>query len=116
METPDLVKRVRELTEPYDNCPLECDGLTRVLHTVLVQNKIPHHVLVGTVRLGEERFDLHFWIQLPNKYVVDYRAQMWLGDKAQHGVFLPSETTYCGKTVRLEVLPDFLLRALTEGC
>ena len=111
-----VIKQVRQLTAPYDLCMLECDGLTRVLHSVLVENRIPHETMVGTVRLGKKAFDPHFWIRLPDGYVVDYRARMWLGDKASHGVFRPGKTRYDGKPVELGLLPKFLFDVLTAGC
>jgi len=111
-----LVQRVRELTVPYDSCPLECDGLTRVLHTVLATHLIPHEVVIGTIRLGKKVFEPHFWIQLPDGYIVDYRARMWLGPNAPHGVFRRSNARYSGRPVLLEVLPKFLFEVLTTGC
>lgn len=40
---------LKELLSQYDSCPLECDGLTRVLHTVLEREGIEHTCFVGTV-------------------------------------------------------------------
>lgn len=111
-----LVQHVRQLTAKYDSCPLECDGLTRVLHTVLTNHGIPHQTVLGTIQLGEQMFEPHFWIKLPNSYIVDYRARMWLGPEAPHGVFRRSNAKYAGRPIRLEILPDFLFKILALGC
>lgn len=78
---------------PVDAYPLECDGLTRVISTLLTREAITHAVRVGTVEIdGAGRIPLHWWIELPESIVIDYRARMWLGDTPQtpHGVFKPS--------------------------
>lgn len=102
----------------YDACALECDGLTRVLHTVLTRRAEPHTVKIGRItntRTGAT-FSPHFWIELPTGQVVDYRAKMWLGQDAPHGIFTPTDTnvTYEGEPVELEPLPDSLFQILTE--
>lgn len=75
-----------------------------------------HSVMLGTVKLSVDKFTPHYWISLPNKHVVDYRARMWLGEEAQHGVFLPVKTKYVGKEIAMLVLSDFLFYALVDGC
>lgn len=110
------IQHIRQLTAKYDSCPLECDGLTRVLHTVLTDHDISHQTMLGTIWLGERVFDPHFWIKLPNGYIVDYRARMWLGPEAPHGVFRRSNVKYDGRSILLEILPDFLFKILTTGC
>jgi len=110
----DLAERVRKLTTPYDNCALECDGLSRVLHTVLVKEGIEHRFLTGIAMWGCDIICPHWWIELPDGWVVDYRMRMWLGERAPHGVFQPDdETTYAAEAEAEGVLPDFLFRLLT---
>lgn len=110
--------KVRKLTEPYDDVDsLECDGMTRVLHTVLTRNKVPHKVMGGSVTFGEQFFEPHFWIEISGGIVVDYRIRMWFGRSAPHGVFNPKAEgiEYEGRPVHLGVLPDFLFGILTGG-
>lgn len=103
----------------YDVCALECDGLTRVLHTVLARRREPHVVKVGAITnsLTGCGFAPHWWIELPDGQVVDYRARMWLGPTAPHGIFEPATTRviYEGEPVEVDVLPDFLFQILTGG-
>jgi len=90
-----LEGRVESLTAKYDKLRLECDGLTRVLNYVLMDNKIKHTVYTGHVdyKGGKNHIPMHFWIELGDGRVVDYRLRMWLGKKRDvpHGVFKPSD-------------------------
>lgn len=111
---------LKELTSRYEHCALECDGLTRVLHTVLSQEGIEHTCMVGSVVLTESNTGsvLHFWIVLPNGDYIDYRARMWLGDRADvpHGIFNPVDypkVTYSGSPVQLEILSPSVFTILT---
>jgi hypothetical protein len=102
----------------YDTCNLECDGLTRVLHTVLTRQTVAHTVKIGRIENTQTgvSFEPHFWIELPTGQIVDYRARMWLGQDAPHGIFNPADTpiTYDGEPVELEPLSDSLFKILTE--
>lgn len=82
------------LLDEYDSLFLECDGLTRVLNYVLHQQGIGHEVRVGRITHSTtgKTFTPHLWIEVPvggAVAIVDYRARMWLGDRADvpHGVF-----------------------------
>jgi hypothetical protein len=87
-----LEGKVESLTAKYDKLPLECDGLTRVLSYVLKENGIKHSVYDGSVRYKEEGIPWHFWIELNDGRVVDYRLRMWIRDRsAPHGVFKPNK-------------------------
>ncbi|MFN9475141.1 hypothetical protein [Acidovorax sp.] len=80
------------LLSRLDPLPLECDGMTRVLSTLLARDEIPHHVVVGSLTVnGAGSIDLHWWIELLDGRVCDLRARMWLGteDRVPHGCFLP---------------------------
>lgn len=75
-----------------DGLPLECDGLSRVISTLLQRDKIPHRVLAGSLTIeGEGSIPYHWWIVFPDGSLCDYRARMWLGDATTipHGVFVP---------------------------
>ncbi len=108
-----------ELLAEYVNAPLECDGLTRVLHTVLHQEGIEHSCMVGSLTYVDrnEGAPLHFWITLPDGRFIDFRAHMWLGDSAgiPHGIFDPAnfpQVVYRGEVVNLEILPQKLFDVL----
>lgn len=80
---------IESILAPYADLRLECDGLTRVLDYVLGQRCIKHSVMAGRVAMGQAAIPLHFWIELGDWRLVDYRARMWLGNGADvpHGVF-----------------------------
>lgn len=107
------------LLEPYSKAPLECDGFTRIAHSVLTEAGIPHSCMCG--RLASTSRDaeipLHFWIQLDDGRVIDYRARMWLGEDAAvpHGIFKADEYpiwSYQGAEVNLPVLSPTLIQFL----
>ena len=104
---------LKVLLGKYDKCQLECDGLTRVLHTILTIVSQPHTVKVGAIKLGKAEMAPHFWIELPDGRIVDYRARMWLGSKAPHGIFKQSKVVYDGAPVDMEILDDYMFKLLT---
>jgi hypothetical protein len=111
---------MHELLEKYDACGLECDGLTRVLTTVLQEHSIPHVCVVGTLTYTgtNEGAPVHFWIDLPSGERIDYRARMWLGERPDvpHGIFDPADfpgVTYQGHPIPLEPLAPALFAVLT---
>jgi hypothetical protein len=113
--------QIERLIRGYDGCCLECDGMTRVIHTVLEENGIRHKVYRGSVTDvdTDDVIPLHFWIVLPNKHIIDYRAQMWLGSFAPHGIFDPEDEysyEYDGRPVRMKVLDPRIFQMLTGGC
>lgn len=77
-----------------DDCPLECDGLTRVISLILSMAGIEHEVFVGKVEMdGSSRsVQPHLWIMLSDNTMIDFRIRMWLGDHVEvpHGHFDPS--------------------------
>lgn len=113
---------MKELLGSYDSCKLECDGLTRVLTTVLQREGIEHTCMVGSIQHTGRDVGMspHFWIELPDMRLIDYRAQMWLGDSPDipHGIFIPAEfplIVYEGQRVIIEPLPQFLFDILTTS-
>jgi hypothetical protein len=111
---------MKELIAKYVDCALECDGLTRVITTVLKEHSIPHTCMVGTLTLTGTNTGapVHFWIDLPDGQRVDYRARMWLGERPDvpHGIFNPADfpgVTYKGEAVPLEPLSPTLFAVLT---
>ena len=107
--------KIEKLTSEYDHLPLECDGMTRVLHYVLEKANIKHKVMYGTIWLGKKMFEPHFWIELQDKRIVDYRARMWMGEKAAHGVFKLKDhplMKYKGRAIQMDV-NDMIFKILT---
>lgn len=115
-----LKERIKQLLDPYDNSQTECDGMTRICHTVLTQHNIKHQTMIGILILHNKHINPHFWIDLPNGERIDYRAKMWLiGENIPHGVFLPqdfSDVVYTGEPIELDVLPPVLFELLTLKC
>lgn len=115
-----LTHKVQQLLDPYDSSHTECDGMTRICHTVLTQLGIEHQPMVGTLAVltRKQLIPLHLWIDLPNGYKIDYRARMWLGDEkgVPHGVFHPQHfpvIVYTGAPIQLQPLPPVLFEILT---
>lgn len=86
---------------PLSALPLECDGLTRVISTLLAREDIDHRVMIGTLSIeGTGRTPMHWWIELAQGELIDFRARMWLGseDSIPHGVFnKPEHAFYSGQ-------------------
>ncbi len=110
---------IKKLLDPYSESPTECDGMTRICHTILTQHNISHQTYMGTLTLEGEEVEPHFWIDLPSGSRIDYRARMWLGNDTNaipHGVFQPTDfpdVIYQGEPVELELLPPVLLTIMT---
>ena len=105
-----LEGKVQSLTAKYDKLPLECDGLTRVLDYILTQNKVKHKVYSGSVEYRDTHIPLHFWIELSDGKVVDYRLRMWMKPMGvPHGVFKlkdhPDLKYMKGATVNFKMTP-----------
>ena len=78
--------------QPLDGLRLECDGMTRVIAALLTREGICHLVCRGRLEIdGEGMTPRHWWIELGDGLICDWRARMWLGDgqAVPHGVFIP---------------------------
>lgn len=84
-----------------DAAQVECDGMTRIIAHLLDKNGIQHVVAGGLLKdlqrirdplvAPDEKCGVnHWWIELGFDYIVDFRARMWMGPEAEHGVFIPS--------------------------
>ena len=85
-------KRLHHWLSPLDATPLECDGLSRAISILLQRERINHHVCIGKLHVHDVGWiDPHWWIQLSDGFVCDFRARMWLGNEhsVPHGVFHP---------------------------
>lgn len=117
-----LIKRVdlgKELGQ-YENLPLECDGLCRVLTYRLKQMKVKHQVMAGHFTVdGNKAVPIHWWIVLEDGRHVDYRARMWGGNHTHipHGIFKPEDfkerVTYTGQKIDVKV-DEKVYKILTE--
>jgi len=114
------VSKIEKMLSKYIELPLECDGLTRVISYILDKNNIKHKVCVGNLSDNKGNEILHYWVELPSKKIIDYRAQMWLGKKKNipNGIFNPKDykdVRYsCEKKIKLNV-NDIIFSILTGG-
>ncbi len=111
---------LKSLLDQYDVAPLECDGLTRVLHTILARAGIAHLVRVGRLLYTVEPKEInpHLWIEVET-YLIDYRARMWLGndETIPHGIVEPEQypqVEYTGEAIDFPILSDGVLRAMIQ--
>jgi len=119
---------VRAITDQYDACTLECDGMTNVEHYYLALAGIVHTVYEGYVLddSGEDPeadgITWHRWIQFQAQEgpaVIDYRARMWLGQRESvpHGVFREASFPhihYRGDPIEPPCLPPSVIQFLVE--
>lgn len=110
---------LQELLAPYIEAPVECDGFTRLAHTALANAGIKHTCMIGRLISagGERQSPIHYWIELDDGQVIDYRAKMWLGDveSVPHGVFHPTRYKlwcYHGQPIDLPVLSPMIVKVL----
>lgn len=99
----------------YDKLPLECDGHTKVLSYLLTQLKIKHYVHTGDLT-GPNGSIWHQWIELFDGQYIDYRARMWQGETAPHGVFDTATiktVQYTSKTKEIWDVPEIYFQILT---
>lgn len=104
-----------ELLRPLDTSPVVCDGFVRMATKVLQSHNIPHEIMVGQVNFRPKRIPHHFWIACDEgKGIIDFRARMWLGSDAPHGLISPIEArAYQARPVRLEVLVPSVFKILS---
>jgi hypothetical protein len=114
LEDKNTLKAKKIADEAQDKIShLECDGATRVLHYLFQEQNVKHVVKRGSVVFGKDDIPLHYWIELPDGSVVDYKSRMWLGEQVQQGIFKPNEKIqYIGKETDLKV-SKFIYEILT---
>lgn len=100
------VDKLQTWLDPLDPIShMECDGMSRVISLLLDKNGIDHHINTGlltdrklmddeAVSGGDHVAVTHWWIELPDGTYIDYRARMWMGPDAQHGVFWPDNQRF----------------------
>ena len=75
---------------PLESASLECDGFTLVASMLLEREGVPHQRRLGRVTVeGVGDIAHHYWIELRDGRLCDFKARMWLGDDpgVPHGVF-----------------------------
>lgn len=106
---------LRQLLDPLDTAPVECDGMTRLVYTVLAREQIEASVFVGQLTVGGRSVAPHYWAEV-GQYRIDYRARMWLGLDASvpHGVYRKADTIaqYHGEQIDIAPLSEALFEAL----
>lgn len=117
-----LDTELHQLLVPFIDAPVECDGFTRLAHTALSNAGIEHTCMMGRVVSldGKTRSPIHFWIELEDGRLIDYRARMWLGDckNVPHGVFQPvhfKSWVYQGEVIDLPVLHPVMANILMQA-
>lgn len=97
------------LTQHIDATWTECDGATRLVHLALLRAGVIHQVMTGHVHYGNAMIlPIHYWIHT-GRFSIDYRARIWMGPNAPHGVFRPHDYPdfyYIGKPTGFRI----------EGC
>lgn len=88
-------EQIEAILAPYDRCPLECDGFTRIASYLLNKHKIAHQTMGGYATWRGKVVSPHWWIQV-GSLVVDYRLRMWCGPDAPHGVVEGGSVEYMG--------------------
>lgn len=84
-------QKLADWLAPLDQLALECDGLSRVVAALLSREGIEHQAHQGTLQTPQGRIGLHCWVELPDGAIIDFRARMWLGEEAPHGIFYPDK-------------------------
>lgn len=112
-----LHAEIHQLLVPYDKAPVECDGFTRLAHTALADAGVDHTCHIGRIVSadGERQSPVHYWVELTDGVIIDYRARMWLGDDegVPHGVFRPNgykSWVYKGSTIKIPLLSPIVAR------
>lgn len=85
-------QEIRQLLNPYDLPHLDSESATRVFAWLLKQKDEDFVIQLGTVELHGQQFWPHYWIEMENGLVVDYRACAHLpDDDVPCGVFNPDD-------------------------
>lgn len=122
------VRQLQNWLQPLDApAQVECDGMSRLIAHLLSKNQIPYAVAVGRLvdlqRLNDPAVPLdakcgvtHVWLELGYQYIVDFRARMWMGEGAQHGVFIPQAGRFEYRTeqrIIFDPLPEGVLQVMS---
>ena len=108
------IDKITEILKEIEQAPVECDGFARLASYLLTKNKIGHQIMVGSLSTPMGKIPLHFWVVVDD-LIIDYRARMWLGENAPHGVFSNTkpDSFYQGEITLLEPTTDTLFEILS---
>ena len=105
-----IIDKIKKL----DSAPVECDGFVRLVSRELDRWDQDYIIKCGVAKSeGGGVIGHHYWVEW-GELLIDFRARMWLGDCAQHGVLKKSdvEHLYEGKTIQMQPVTDFLEQLL----
>lgn len=112
-EAPTIAE-LKRICDPFYRDHLECDGMTRILHSVLVREDMSHQVYQAVI-CGV----LHFWIEIERPRIkIDYTLGKWFPTDPPPplGVFLPTRPwDFRGRAIELPVLPEPVIELLLFG-
>ena len=96
--------------ELLDALRLECDGMTRVVSSLLQRDGVAHSPMVGNLEVPSVgRIAQHYWIELGDGRRIDLRARMWLGDdpRVPHGIVLANHahSHFTGRPIHFSPSP-----------
>lgn len=103
----DIVQYLKVLAD--GDRGLECDGMTRIVTYCLTKNKIQHRVMCGMLALDNRKIaSPHYWVELEDGRLIDFRARMWAGDHpyVPHGAFSRMDFPkigYFGEPIKMSV-------------
>lgn len=110
-------QRLQQLLDSLDEAPVECDGMSRLVLTVLHREAIPYTAYIGQIELDGNIMRPHLWVESEG-FRIDYRSRMWFNgdERLAHGVFEIEEGQgrYDGLPCSLAPLSDFLFDILQE--
>jgi len=110
--------KIEKLLKPYLKLNLECDGFSKVVSYILDQNGIRHYRVVGDIIAPDGSTMYHEWVELPGNKIIDYRARMWFGNSAPHGIFKKNNTrdyTYNPKGEYTNKVSEFIFKLLCSA-
>jgi hypothetical protein len=106
--------QIQHILSEIENSPVECDGFARLASYLLTTHNISHQIYMGSLTTNTGQIPMHFWLKCGD-FIIDYRAKMWLGNTAPHGVFdntLP-DTQYQGELVFLKLISKELFQIMS---
>lgn len=110
-----MKETLERLLTHLDSAPVECDGMSSLVATVLSGHGIAYQAMVGQIETEGGATIPHVWIEVEG-WVIDFRARMWRGDHPDvpHGVFCKKayEEQYRGSPIEVVPLPPFLFEML----
>ena len=107
-----------DLTQHIDRTQTECDGASRLVHLALIRSDIPHTIMCGWVfHRGQAIVPIHYWVKCDD-WIIDYRAQMWYGPDAPHGVFKVTDYpsyAYMGEPIAFSLHSCYVVETIEKA-